>query len=323
MRRLRRFFARWQNWLGLGLVLFYVGVALTAPWLAPQDPKNPGPYKKVGRTRLELLKIEPHPPSDLALLGTMPGQYDVFYTLVWGTRDALQFGLVVAFSAGLFGVVFGTLAGYAGGLVNGALMRISDAFLAFPPIAGLVFLQQLMAVAIEAAGGIYLFNSQYMGPLVMTVGPPTPIQVLLGLINPLMLSLILFTWMPYARMVNALVIGLKNMDFIQASRALGAGPLRMIFRHLLPNALSPAIVMIARDVGSVVILQATLTFIRLGGGSLWGDMLATGRNWVIGPGGSIFRFWWVFVPATLALVLFGIGWNLLGDGLNDFLDPRQ
>jgi hypothetical protein len=125
-----------------------------------------------------------------------------------------------------------------------------------------------------------------------------------------------------ARLVNTMVITLKNTEFIQAARALGGNSLWVISRHVLPNSIGPAIVMAARDVGSAVILQATITFVGLGGQSAWGMMLSMGRNWVIGPGGDLFASWWVFMPATLALILFGVGWNLLGDGLAEALEPK-
>jgi len=323
MRRVGRFFSHWQNVIGFVLVLLYMIVAIMAPVLSPYDPDAPGAFKKVGHTRLEMVSPDPHPPSDIAPLGTLPSQFDVFHTLVWGTRDALRFGLIVVLVSGAFGVVFGAVAGYAGGGVNRVMMRISDSFLAFPVIAGVVFLQQLMAIAIESAGGTFFFNIGHFGRVVDVVGPPSLIQILLGFVNPLMLSLILFSWMPYARLVNTTVISIKNTDFVQASRALGASSMRTVFRHLIPNSVTPSIVLMARDVGSVVIFQATLTFIRLGGDSPWGDMLFMGRNWIIGPGGGIFTYWWVFVPATLAIMLFGIAWNLLGDGLVDLLDPRS
>jgi len=140
-------------------------------------------------------------------------------------------------------------------------------------------------------------------------------------VDPILISLILFSWMPIARIVNTMVITLKNMDFVQSARALGGSPFWVIRRHLLPNSIGPAFVLAARDVGSSVILQATITFIGLGGASSWGSLLSLGRNWVIGPGGNLLDAWWVFLPVTLAIVLFGIGWNLLGDGLMEALDP--
>ncbi len=325
MRHIRHFFLRWQNWLGFLLVLLFVIAAVAAPVLSPMDSKDPGIFQKVGRTRADRLAPGPRPPSDVAPLGTLPYQFDVFHTLVWGTRDALSFGLMVVLISGVFGVVFGAVAGYAGGFVNTVMMRISDAFLAFPVIAGVVFLQQLMATAIEAAGGIYLFNTQnsnYPGgtPLVMTTGEASLIQIILGIINPLMLSLILFSWMPYARLINGTVMSLKSSEFIQASRALGASSIRTIFRHLIPNSIAPSIVLMARDVGGVVLLQATFTFVQLGGNSPWGDMLYRGRDWILSASG-LFKYWWVYLPTTSAVMLFAIAWNLLGDGLNDLLDP--
>jgi len=121
--------------------------------------------------------------------------------------------------------------------------------------------------------------------------------------------------------MNTVVLRIKQTQYIQASRALGAGHSTIIFRHLIPNSITPVLVLAARDVGGMVLLQATFTFIGLGGESLWGNLLVWGRDYIITPGGLL-TYWWVFLPATLALVLFGIGWNLLGDGLNDLLNPR-
>jgi hypothetical protein len=198
------------------------------------------------------------------------------------------------------------------------MMRVVDAFLAFPVIAGVVFLQQLMAIAVEAAGGIFYFNFFGQGPRMDNLGNST-IQIVLGYISPMMLSLILFLWMPYARMTNSIVISLKNTEFIHAARALGSSSIRTVLRHIIPNSLAPSVVLMARDVGGIIILQATLTFVQLGGDSPWGDILSQGRSFLINIGS--FRYWWVYIPATAAVMLFAIAWNLLGDGLNDLLDP--
>ena len=320
MRRWHFFFSRGQNWLGFLLVLVFLAVAIAAPILSPMDPVHPDIFQRVGQTRSERLDVQPHPPSEIAPLGTLPYQYDIYHALVWGARSALVFGLVVVSFSGLFGVIFGAVAGYAGGITNTIMMRVSDAFLSFPVIAGVVFLQQLVAITVEAMGGMYIFNVPGRGPLIDIIGEPTSLQILLSWINPLMLSLILFSWMPYARMMNASVLSLKNTEFVQASRALGASSARTIFRHLIPNSMAPSIVLMARDVGGVVILQATLTFIQLGGNSPWGDMLYRGRDWILNSSGML-KYWWVYVPATVTVILFGIAWNLLGDGLNDILDP--
>jgi hypothetical protein len=133
--------------------------------------------------------------------------------------------------------------------------------------------------------------------------------------------LILFSWMPYARLIHSIVLTLKQTEFVQAARAMGGGPFWIIRKHLLRNSIGPAVVIAARDVGGVVLFQATLTFINIGGDSIWGTMLAQGRNWVLGPGGNLLTYWWVFLPPTLAVMLFGVAWNMFGDSLNDFLLP--
>lgn len=317
MRKLRRFLSHWQNWAGLFLLIAYLVLALAAPILSPQDPKNPGPFIVKEDTN----ERQPQPPTALNPLGTLPGQIDVFHAIIWGSRDALTFSFIVVLSAALFGVVHGAFAAYMGGWINGLLMRITDAFLAVPVVAAVVFLQQLMTMTILSLGG-YFYRGALYGMEDFT-GEPTLIQRLFDLMDPLMLSLILFSWMPYSRLVNVIVVALKNAEFVQSARALGASPLRVVFRHLIPNSISPAIVLAARDMGNVVLFQATLTFIRIGGNSPWGEMLYMGRNWVIGPRGNLFVHWWVFVPATLAILLFGVAWNIVGDGLSDMLDPRH
>jgi peptide/nickel transport system permease protein len=227
----------------------------------------------------------------------------------------------VAALTAIVGLLFGAISGYAGGIVNSIMMRITDAFLAFPIIAGVVFLSQLWTSTIAAAGGIWdWFNKTWV---VMPGNLVSPLQTLFQSISPLMLILIMFSWMPYARMTNAIVITLRQVDFIHAARAMGAKSSRIILRHLIPNSVAPSIVLAARDVGGMVVIQAAFTFIGLDGSCTWGNILAIGRDWILGPGGGILAYWWVYVPATLALILFGIGWNLLGDGLSELLDPRD
>jgi peptide/nickel transport system permease protein len=302
VRNLRRFLSRRQNLLACAIVGFYILAAILAPQLAPpDDADHPSPFKIVGKSYDKI----PHPPSAESPLGTVPGQVDVYHTLVWGTRSALRFGLIVTLTTACLGVLIGAISGYYGGIINGLVMRITDAFLAFPAIAGVWLLGQVMMPA-------YSF------------GEPPPLQkVLLDLkLSPVMLTLIMLSWMPYTRLINANVIQLKQTEYVQAARAVGARNVRIVLRHLLPNALSPAIVLAARDVGGMVILESAFTFIGLGGATEWGVLLVTGRDYVIGTSGNPLTYWWVFLPATLALVFFGIGWNLLGDGLNTLLNPR-
>jgi peptide/nickel transport system permease protein len=281
---------------------FFIAVAALAPRIAPPDDlANPADFKVVGRRTDRL----PHPPNAELPLGTASGQIDVFYSVVWGTRAALRFGLIVAGSAATIGVLVGAVSGYAGGRGSAITLRISDEFLAFPVLAG-VWLFQLVMVP-------------WLG------ADPTPLMAFLAESNitPVMVALVAFSWMPYARLINTGITRLKTAEFVLASQSLGAGRRRLIFRHLLPNSISPAIVLLARDIGGMVILEAAFVFIGLASGGPWAEMLVNNRNWIIGVAGNPLTYWWVYLPPTIALIFFGIGWNLLGDGLNDALNPRD
>ena len=318
MRDLIRFLRHRQNILGLVIVTGFVATALAAPSLAPAPPGEEfSPYRQVENLKSHF----PVSPNAEVRLGTVPtgilgGQLDVYYTAVWGTRSALKFGLLAALGTAALGVLLGALSAYWGGLANNLIMRVTDAFLAFPVVVGVVVFQQILQV-VNAYALMHYFEQPGAEP-----AATGPLQRLFESIDPVMLALIVFSWMGYARLTNTMVMSLKNTAFVEAAQALGAGGLRIVARHLIPNAISPAIVLAARDIGGMVLMQATLTFIGIGGGSEWGTLLATGRRWIIGPGGNPLAYWWVFIPATLALILFGVGWNLLGDGLNDWLNPK-
>ncbi len=310
MRLAKRILSQRGLVLGLAICMVYVLVGLTAPWLAPLTPVPgsggiliPG-YRIVG----ELAQRVPLPPSLQAPLGTI-GSRDVFAAVVWGARDALEFGIVVALGTAMVGVLIGTLGGYLGGSINWLFMRVTDGFLTFPLIAAVILSSQIEQ-------SLY---GQYMAGY---YGAPTPPPVVSALFS-LQFTMILFLWMPYARLVNALVLQLKSSEFIEAARALGAGTPRILFRHLIPNSLAPVIVLISRDIGAAVLLQAALTFIHFQGNSIWGGLLANGQDWVIGLHGNPFTYWWAYIPPSLAIVLFSVGFGLVGDGLNALLNPHR
>jgi peptide/nickel transport system permease protein len=321
MRTFIRFFSRPQNLVALVLVGFFIFVALFAERLAPEKDqiveiklRAPGDYSWV----------VPRPPSAQAPLGTIAlsgghEHHNVYTLLVWGTRSALVFGLTVATFTAIFGLLIGSISAYLGGFFNDLVMRITDAFLAFPLVVGVVLLQQLSQTITE----LEFAQALQWTSTIEQIGRPSPLMVWLAKLDPIMVALILFSWMPYARLTNSLVMQVKQMDFVTAARALGAGTGRVVLRHLLPNTISPGIVLYSRDIGGMILIQATLTFIGLGSSSVWGQMLADGRRWIIGQGGNFLLYWWVFLPATLAIIFFGIAWSLLGDGLNEALNPRS
>jgi peptide/nickel transport system permease protein len=306
--------------LGAAIIGLFVFVALAAPYLAPPDPGVEfSPFRHIGRIN----RWAPVEPSAELIFGSVPDpkhnrQLDIWYTLVWGTRSALQFGLLVVLFAGAFGIIVGGVSAYWGGLPNSLLMGFTDAFLALPMIAGVIFFQQFVLNLLRASGVSVWWDGQ-----LDFLETPTSWQLFLTDLDPLLIAFIVFSWMPYARLMNSAVFRTRGEQYLLAARSLGAGHLRIIFRHLLPNSIAPVIVLAARDVGYLVLLQAGFTFIGLSHRSEWGELLSLGRNYIIGPGGSPLTFWWLFWPVTLILVLFGVGWNLLGDGLTHWLNPHQ
>lgn len=319
------FFQQRQSWIAIVLVLIFAGVAVAAPTISPpDDPENPRPFKVTDQSFIRI----PSPPTEESPLGTVPqiqnlpqfgiapGQdahyhWDVFHTVIWGTRSAFRFGLVVSLSAAVLGVLIGALGAYFGGRVDRLLLFVTDSFLAFPVIA--------VAWLLQRAWFSNIFNP-FLD--VTTLNPWETILYYLKL-NPIMIALILFSWMPYARIVNTTVAQLRSAEFVTAARSIGASEARIIFRHLLPNAISPAVVYLARDIGGVVVIASALTFIGFGGDIAWAIMLVSAREFVLGLSGNPFVYWWAFIPVALALTIFALAWNLLGDSLNVALNPRK
>jgi len=300
----------WQITLGAFLVLAFLLVAALAPMLAPTEI-SPAPALKLAPRPAErpagASGRVPLPPGPGLPLGTAPGGYDIAYSLVRGILPALRFGVMTMALTGLWGSFLGAIAGYAGGVTARLILRIADAFLTFPAIAA-----------------IFIFRTLWMQVINPQTTPSLVVEaVTLLQLNPTMLALILFSWMPYTRLMYVAVSRLMQTEFVLAARSVGARPARIILRHLLPNALSSVIVLAARDVGGMVLLEAAFTFVGLGAGLPWGALLVLARDWIVGPGGNPLTYWWVFVPATVTLIVFSLGWNILGDGLNAFLQPQE
>jgi peptide/nickel transport system permease protein len=327
-----RFLSNWRNLVPLLMVSAIFLVAIFAPWISPPaDSSNPLPFKLV-----ESKELVPLPPFAGVPLGTVmyyvPGltstllHFDVLHSVVWGTRDALRFGLAVALFSALLGVLVGAISGYAGGGFNNLVMRFTDAFLAFPIVAGVWLIQQL-AFQFEQSGSFLASWYLSYDAVVAPVAARQRLLMALGL-SPVFIAFILFSWMPYARLINVGFLRLKNADYIMAARTIGASHFGVIFKHLLPNAITPIVVLLARDIGALVVLRAAFAFIGLGGSIQaglpeWDRLLLLGRTWIIGVGGNVLLYWWLYLPVTLALVFFGVSWNLFGDRLNVLLNPRE
>jgi peptide/nickel transport system permease protein len=301
----RRILSRPSLTIGSLIVLAFILVAIASPLLAPPQGRDPNILPRDG------FGLVPQPPSPAHPLGTLEGQNDVFYGLIWGTRGALRLGLAVPLGRAIIGILLGLLAGYHGGLVDALLMRITDAFLSFPIVAAVMVIAAIYANLTQAWAA------------------DTPVLAGANQQTAIVWALILFGWMSYARLVRGNVLSEREKEYIEAARAAGVGSWRMILRHLLPNATRGLPVLLASDVGAVVVLVAAFNFIWLiphNPGAMaadWGHMLTSSRNWIIGTPADAFVYWYTYVPTSAAIVLFSLGWNLIGDGLRDALDPRM
>lgn len=305
--------------LGLTIVVLFAIIALFSPLLAPEswilpnqaEYKYPDGFRMVGTE----LNPMPQPPGGETILGTSGKKVDVYFSLVRGTRSAFAFGVPVALGAALIGCLVGAIGGLYGGRTSWLLMRITDGFLSFPIIAGVVMVNELRRTVFFYTND---FWDYYSTPVfAMKLASPV-LQAFLSL----QAVFILLTWMPYARIVNSMVLRLRASEFVMAAEMVGASRWRIITRHMIPNVIAPVIVMVSRDIGAVVLLHAALTFTHFTGGSIWGELLSYGRDFIMGTGGNPLRYWWVFIPPSLVIILFGVGWSLLGDGINTWLNPR-
>lgn len=322
MNILRIFLKRWEFVTGVIIVTFFILISIAAPILAPrvhaigEARGTTSDFRAVGSKRVKM----PTPPGELAVLGTTGNRWDVFYSLIWGTRDALNFGVTVTGCSALLGIALGLIGGTSGGRNHRLIMRITDGFLTFPLIAAILISQALNTEAMKVLLAS-IPQEQMFDPMFVNPSLPWYLNILLST----QFTFIMFSWMPYARMTDALAMRLRSSNFIEASTAVGSSRTSIIFRHILPNVISPSIIIVSRDIGGMVLTQAALTYINFGGsqGSLWGTLLYAGRDFIIGANGNPFQYWWVFVPVSLTIVLFSLGWSLLGDGMNDLLNPRN
>jgi peptide/nickel transport system permease protein len=272
---------------GIIILLIFVTLAIFAPLIAPTPEGHTDPYK-IPR---DGYFAQPQPPSDDHIFGTTEGQYDIFYGVIWGTRSAFHVGLVVIGSVLVIGIVLGSLAGYLGGVVDEIIMRITDIFLAFPAL--------ILAMAIVAA----------LGPSLRSV----------------MIALVIVSWPSYARLIRGDILQVREEDYIEASRGIGASNFRVVMRHALPNAIYPTLVMASLDIGAVVLAAAALSFLGLGapeGYADWGQLTSFARAWIVGPTDAPLAYWYAVIIPGLFILFFVLGWNLLGDAFRDILDPR-
>jgi peptide/nickel transport system permease protein len=273
--------------MGIIIIIVFAILAIFAPLIAPTPENQRDPYL-IPR---DGYSATPQPPSEEHIWGTTEGQYDIFYGVMWGTRSAFRVGLVVVGIVLVIGIVLGSLAGYFGGIIDEIIMRITDIFLAFPAL--------ILAMAI-----------------VSSIGPS---------LRSVMIALIVVSWPSYARLIRGDILQVREEDYIEASRGLGASSARVIIRHALPNAIYPTLIMASLDIGAIVLAAAALSFLGLGapeGYADWGQLTSFARNWIVGPPNNPLKYWYAVTIPGLFILFFVLGWNLLGDAFRDIFDPR-
>jgi len=273
--------------IGITIILIFILVAILAPVLAPPPERHINSYMipRYGYSPT------PSPPSAEHRFGTTQGQYDILYGVVWGTRSAFKVGVLVIGSVLVIGITLGSIAGYFGGIIDEIIMRITDVFMAFPPL--------ILAMAITVA-----------------LGPS---------LNSVILALIIVSWPVYTRLIRGDILAVREEDYVEATRGIGSSHSRIIIRHILPNSIYPTLVMASLDIGAVVLAAAALSFLGLGapeGYADWGQMIGFARNWIVGPPANPMAYWYTVTIPGLFILFFVLGWNLLGDAFRDILDPR-
>ena len=277
---LRRFGESRLAVFGLMVIMGIVMAAVLSPLIAPFDPTYMPAFQPGGDVGLIRL-----PPSAQYPLGTDDLSRDILSRILFGARISLTVGFLAVLVAVSLGTVVGAVAGYLGGWADSVLMRLVDMVISFPLI--------VLLLAIVAVFERSLFV------IILVLG--------------------LTLWPGTARIVRGEVLSLRERQFIQAARALGFSRARIIFRHLIPNALGPVIVTATLGIGNVILLEAGLSFLGFGvppPTPSWGAMVAAGQD-VLGDA------WWVATSPGLAIVLVVLSFNLVGDGLRDALDPKH
>lgn len=295
---------------GIIIIVLFILVAVFAPALVPAPTENWDPYL-IPRDGFH---AEPKPPGTpwtrnapaevpgwykaltgneewVHLMGTASGQYDVFYGVVWGTRTALFIGGIVVAASAVIGILVGAISGYYGGWLDEILMRIVEIFVAFPFLVAALILASLLVPKMGRS------------------------------IWPASIALIAFGWTGYARLLRGDILSTKEREYVQAARAAGAKDSHLILKHILPNAIYPTLVVLSLDMGAIVLNFAALSFLGVGtpeGYADWGQIVSFARDWIL----SLDVHWYIILYPGIALLLYGLSWNLVGDALRDILDPK-
>jgi peptide/nickel transport system permease protein len=283
--------------LGLAIIAVMVFLALFGSWITPYDPN-----------RQDLDSVAARP-SATHWLGTDQLGRDYFSRIVAGARTALMVGLLVTLISCVLGIVLGAISAYAGGIADMVISRFSDATMAFPKLLLASFVNATAKPPFQAL----------LAWVAATTGLATFTETVIADYIVVLVALSLTLWYGYARLVRGEILRLREADYVLAAQAIGVSPWQIIRRHLIPNALAPIIIYATAGIGEAMLLEASLSYLGIGiqpPGASWGEMISTSIDqWRYAPH-------LVAIPG-LVLAITVLGFNLLGDGVNDALDPRR
>ncbi len=261
-------------------LFFAIGVTVCSLWVLTAIFANSlVPQDPLFQDLVNRLK----PPGDGHLFGTDTLGRDVFSRVIAGARMSILAGLLTVILAAVFGSIYGGIAGYTGGIVDDVMMRLSEMVLAFPAL--------VLAMTIGAVLGASLYNTLF--------------------------ALVIVAWPTYARIMRSVVISIKENDYIESARAVGASNIRILVKEILPNAVGSVLIVATLDIGNQILLFSTLSFLGLGTPPPepeWGSMIAGGMK--------NFNSWWICTFPGLAILTMAVGANFIGDGIRDMLDPK-
>jgi len=261
-------------------LFFAIGTTMCIIWVLIAIFANViTPYDPLAQDLVHRLK----PPSQEHWFGTDRLGRDILGRVIVGAKLSVSAGLITVILAGTIGSIYGGIAGYVGGTVDDIMMRIAEMVLAFPAL--------ILAMVIGVVLGPSLYNT--------------------------LLALVIVAWPTYARVMRSAVISVKENDYIEASRALGASNIRILVKEILPNTIGLVVIIATLDIGNQILFFSTLSFLGLGTPPPtpeWGAMVADGMD--------NFMQWWICTFPGLAILSMAIGANFIGDGVRDFLDPK-
>ncbi len=284
-RILKKLFSNLSAILGISLLAFFIIIAILAPFIAPPKPGR-NPYLMP----IVTWSSNPQPPSPEHPFG-VAGKRDIFYGVIWGTRTAFRIGIIVTLISTIIGLIVGSISGYFGKLLDEVMMRITDVFLAVPFLVAAMVLTTILGTGLDKV----------------------------------MIAMIAFSWMYPARLIRGNILQVKEEQYVIAAKALGVRDFKIIMRHVLPNTIFPVLIQASMRMGSLVITASALSFLGVGapqGYADWGALLNYARNWMLGGQGEALKYWYMTVFPGMAMVLFVLSWNLVGDALRDVFDPR-